>query len=54
VLRYDGDQYADNIQKKFVSKREMENKKYVFSRWMFLPSTVAIKLLMGKFIKSRL
>ena len=50
VLRYDGE-FADNIQKKFVTKEKMESKGYVFSKWMFIPSTVAIKMLIGKFYK---
>lgn len=53
VLRYEG-MYADNIQLKFVERKELEEKGYIFSRWLFIPYQVGIKLLYGSFLKWRL
>ena len=53
VLRYEG-MYADNIQQKFVTLEELQNRNYVFSKILFIPYMVAVKLLVGKYIKWRL
>ena len=47
VLKY-GKVYIDNWSKKFVSKKEMEKLGHRFHPWRFLPTTVAIKMLMAK------
>jgi predicted transglutaminase-like cysteine proteinase len=52
VLYYKG-QYIDNIQKKWVEKGTMEMKGYKFSKWMYIPYQVIIKLVMGFFITKR-
>ncbi len=40
--------YIDNWSKKFVSKQEMEKLGHRFHPWRFLPTTVAIKMLVAK------
>jgi predicted transglutaminase-like cysteine proteinase len=52
VLKYKG-QYIDNIQKKWVEKKYMEKRGYKFSKWMYIPYQVIIKLIMGFFITKR-
>lgn len=43
-----GDKYIDNIQNEFVTKDEMIQSGYNFSRINFVWPTVAIKMLLGK------
>ena len=50
VLRYKN-MYIDNWTKKFVTKEEMEKLGHVFQPVRFLPSTVAIKMLMAKVVE---
>ena len=55
VLKF-GDVYIDNIFGTTTTKDEMEAKRYVFKEpaWLcFAPTTVAIKLLIGKLWKTR-
>ena len=49
VLKWRG-KYIDNIQKRWVSKEDMEQKGYEFSKWLFIPYLVAIKLAIGVYI----
>ena len=46
VLKF-GKLYIDNWSKKFVSKQEMEKLGHRFHPWRFLPTTVAIKMLLA-------
>ena len=48
VLRYKG-RYIDNIQKKWCTKKYMENRDYKFSSWLYIPYQVVIKLIIGFF-----
>jgi len=50
VLRYKK-KYIDNWSKKFVTKEEMEELGHVFQPIRFLPTTVAIKMLMAKVVE---
>ena len=43
----------DNIQKSFCSKEIMEQDGYEFSKWLFIPYQVAIKLAIGVYIKRK-
>tara|TARA_Y100001938_G_C7881769_1_gene325362 strand:- start:75 stop:509 length:435 start_codon:yes stop_codon:yes gene_type:complete len=52
VLKYKGE-YVDNIQKGFCSKEIMEQDGYEFSKWLFIPYQVAIKLAIGVYIKRK-
>ena len=47
VLRYKN-QYIDNWTKAWVSKEEMEALGHQFSLYKFIPTTVAIKMMMAK------
>jgi hypothetical protein len=47
VLRY-GDQYIDNWTKEWVTKSGMEKVGHEFHPWRFIPTTVAIKMVMAK------
>ena len=47
VLRY-GDMYIDNWTKKWVTKLGMEKVGHEFHPWRFIPTTVAIKMVMAK------
>ena len=52
VLKWRG-KYIDNIQKRWVSKEDMEQKGYEFSKWLFIPYQVALKLAIGVYIKRK-
>ena len=47
VLRY-GDMYIDNWTQEWVSKAQMEGLGHQFHNWRFIPTTVAIKMVMAK------
>jgi len=47
VLRY-GDMYIDNWTQDWVSKAQMEMLGHQFHTWKFIPTTVAIKMVMAK------
>lgn len=47
VLRY-GDMYIDNWTKEWVDKAHMESLGHQFHNWRFIPTTVAIKMMMAK------
>lgn len=47
VLRY-GDMYIDNWTKAWVPRAHMESLGHVFHNWRFIPTTVAIRMMMAK------
>ena len=47
VLRF-GDMYIDNWTQDWVSKAQMEKLGHQFHNWKFIPTTVAIKMVMAK------
>ncbi len=47
VLRF-GDMYIDNWTQDWVSKAQMERLGHQFHDWKFIPTTVAIKMVMAK------
>ena len=52
VLRYDGE-YLDNIQKKWCSKKYLEDRGYDFHNQWFWWNVVAVKLLQGWYYAKR-
>jgi len=52
VLRYEG-KYIDNIERRWCTKEELEAKGYKFSKWLFIPYQVALKLIFAKFNKRK-
>ena len=47
VLRF-GDMYIDNWTQDWVSKAQMEKLGHQFHNWKFIPTTVAIRMMMAK------